>query len=363
MTRRHLPLADDTAAMLPPLHARWVDELLDGESLPREPEATCDACAMVPAEGAQPAGSHWFNPATKCCTYLPELASFLVGAILDEGGDGARTVRARMAAGVAVTPMGLLQGEEFHARYDGSAETFGRSESLLCPHYDGGRCTVWRHREATCSTWFCKHARGAVHKALWNRLHQLLRSADRALARHCAVELGVAVEGLAMMHPMYAANGALRGHDVIPTDRPTDPSLYARMWGAWAGREEAYYRACARMVEGMSWGDALAAGGSELRALAAVVRHALTLARGEALPARVAFDAVHVVSMGPASVRVQGYSFLDPLDVPRELFAVLHHFDGRPVGDAIAAASEAAGEPVPEGAVRMLVDFGVLRAV
>jgi hypothetical protein len=363
--RVHLPVCDDTAAMLPVMQARWVSELLAGDALPREPGATCDDCAMLPPPGETPTGGHWFNPGTRCCTYLPELANFLVGGALEdvEHPDGISSVRARMAEGVAVTPMGLLQGEDFRSRYDGSAETFGRSESLLCPHYDDGRCTVWRHREATCATWFCKHTRGAVHKAFWNRLHQLLRTAERDLARHCAVELGVPVEGLAMMHPMYAMDGTLRTHDVVPTDRPTDPSLYGRLWGQWAGREEAYYRACYRIVEPLSWAEVMAASGSELRALAPVVRHALGVTRDESMPARVLLGGLNVVSLSAAHVRVQGYSFLDPLDLPRKLFDVLHHFDGRPLADAIATASAAAGEPVPEGAVRMLIDFGVLRAV
>ena len=59
-------------------------------------------------------------------------------------------------------------------------------------------------------------------------------------------------------------------------------------------------------------------------------------------------------------MRVQGYSHLDPLDVPRVLFDQLHHFDGRPLDEALRAASAAAGEEVPAGAIGMLVDFGVL---
>lgn len=363
--RVHLPLAasGDDPDGLPTLAGRWIREILDGAPIPRETNATCDDCAMLPPEGVTPTRGHWFNPATRCCTYVPELANYLAGAILadDDRPDGIASLRARIAAGESVTPLGVLQGSDFLARYDGSPTTFGRSESLLCPHYDDGRCTVWRHRESTCATWFCKHTRGAVHKAFWNRLQQLMRATERHLARHCAVELGVPVEGLAVLHPMFSLDGTQRAHDVVPAIPASDPSLYDRLWGPWAGREEEFYRACHRVVEPMRWRDVVAAAGSELRVLTPVVRFAFARTRDTAMPARVTLGALDVVGMEAASVRVQAYSFVDPLDVPRALFDVLHFFDGRPTAEAITAASEAAGEPVPEGAIRMLVDFGVLR--
>lgn len=366
--RVRLPIAEvtgDDPGALPTLQARWVRALLDGAEVPRETGATCDDCAMLPPPGETPTQGHWFNPATRCCTYVPELANFLVGAILEdhENSDGIGTVRARMASGAAVTPMGILQGDDFLSRYDGSPETFGRSEALLCPHFDDGRCTVWRHRESTCATWFCKHTRGAVSKAFWNRLHQLLRAAERHLARHCAVELGIPPEGIAMMHPMISVDGTLRGHDVVPVGSLTERGAYERLWGPWTGREEAFYRAAYRVVEPMSWDDVVVAAGSEVKALSTVVRLALSRTRDESIAGRVALGSLQVVGMSAGSVRVQGYSFLDPLDVPRVLFDVLHHFDGRPLAEAISQATEAAGEPVPEGAIRMLIDFGVLRAV
>ena len=370
MTRVHLPIATDTLAMFPPLHARWVNELLDGAPLPRETNATCDACAMLPEPGTTPTSGHWFNPATRCCTYLPELANFLVGAILADTAsaypEGAASVRARIAAGRAVTPMGLLQHAEFHASYDGDVDSFGRDESLLCPHYvarDGGRCGIWEHRESTCSTWFCKHTRGAVNKGFWNRLHHMLREAERALARHCAVELGVAPEALAALLRIRGMNGNAVTLDVVTVQRNDAPGGYARMWGAWLGREEDFYRACAALVEPMSWGDVVAASGSEVRALASVVKFGHAFTQDDALPERVTTSPFEVVGMSSGHVKVQGYSFLDPLDVPRSLFDVMHHFDGRPVAECLRDASQAAGEPVPPGAIRMLIDFRILRAV
>ena len=363
-----LPLiegAGDAPSSLPALQGRWLREMLDGAELPREENATCDDCAMLPPPGVTPKGGHWFNPLTRCCTYVPELANFLVGAALSDEGltEGAASLRARRVGGANVSPLGLMQGAEFLSRYDASPEIFGRDHSLLCPHYEEGQCLVWPYRESTCATWFCKHTRGAVSKAFWNRFQQLMRAVERNLARHCAVELGVPPEGLALLLPMYTAQGGRPLHDVTPVVDALDASAYERLWGPWAGREEQFFIACARLVEPMRWSDVLNASGSEVRALAPIVRLALSRTSEEVTPSRVALGTMQVVGMTPEAVRVQGYSFLDPLDVPRALFDVLHCFDGRALDEAISAASEAAGEPVPVGAVRMLIDFGVLRAV
>ena len=287
------------------------------------------------------------------------------GALRSASPHGAASVRRRLSEGDGLSPIGLVADPALVASTHTDRERFGRDASLRCPHYEpvDGRCGVWAWREATCATWFCKHTRGAVSKAFWNRLHQLLRAAERHLARHCAVELGIPPEGIAMMHPMISVDGTLRGHDVVPVGSLTERGAYERLWGPWTGREEAFYRAAYRVVEPMSWDDVVVAAGSEVKALSTVVRLALSRTRDESIAGRVALGSLQVVGMSAGSVRVQGYSFLDPLDVPRVLFDVLHHFDGRPLAEAISQATEAAGEPVPEGAIRMLIDFGVLRAV
>jgi hypothetical protein len=356
MTRRvRLPVAAASPA-LPRLQGRWVAAILDGEQVPAEPNATCDDCAMLPEPGAARSGT-WFNPATRCCTYLPELANFLVGGALAGGGDGAATTRARLAAGDGLSPLGLAQHDAFRAAYEGSPEAFGRAEALVCPHFADGRCTVWAHREATCATWFCKHARGAVHKGFWNRLHQAMQRMERAVALHCALALGVPAEGLARLLPLVGPDGRPRSHDVFPRDGD-DP---AEFWGPWAGREEDFFRACAEVAEGLDGDEVLAAGGAELQALAPVLRRALAATRDATLPPAVAVGAFQVLGLAPTAVKVQGYSHLDPLAVPRALFDVLHHFDGRPTDDALAAATAEAGETVPPAAIRLLLDFGILR--
>ena len=161
--KRRLPTV--APSPLPPLYAAWMEELLTGP-LPIEEHATCSDCAMtMPAGGASGEGS--FDSATKCCTYQPRLPNFLLGRILGgPRGPGRTSVEKRIAAQLGVTPLGIARppvyGAIFGAAMPGG---FGRTPSLLCPHYvdeGGGLCGIWQNRNATCSTWYCKHVRGSV---------------------------------------------------------------------------------------------------------------------------------------------------------------------------------------------------------
>jgi hypothetical protein len=144
---------------LPPLYARWMAELLAGP-IPDETAATCDRCAMCVPDAARS-----FRPDTKCCTFLPTLHNFLVGRVLadsdPESATGRATVIARMQKKVGVNPLGLGPTRAHNLIYeDGGHAVFGKSRALLCPHYLDGMCGVWKHRESTCATWFCKYVRG-----------------------------------------------------------------------------------------------------------------------------------------------------------------------------------------------------------
>ncbi|HLN49881.1 MAG TPA: hypothetical protein VK251_10275, partial [Steroidobacteraceae bacterium] len=113
---------------------------------------TCDDCAMCAHAGdAHGPSRQFFSATVKCCSYVPELANFLVGRILSDTDAAAQagrsTVNDRIAAGLGVTPLGLQQSAVYSQLYRGSDAAFGRSQALRCPHFleDGGRCGIWRH--------------------------------------------------------------------------------------------------------------------------------------------------------------------------------------------------------------------------
>jgi len=157
-----LPVAPTSP--LPPRYAAWMDELLAGK-IPAETHATCSDCAMCAANSSLPSSgldrqsdARFYDPDVKCCSFVPVLWNFLVGDLLadasPESAAGRATVESRLAAGIAVTPLGLASPPVYSALYRHIGPAFGQTRAMLCPHYlsETGRCGVWRHRESTCAT-------------------------------------------------------------------------------------------------------------------------------------------------------------------------------------------------------------------
>jgi hypothetical protein len=67
-----------------------------------------------------------------------------------------------------------------------------------------------------------------------------------------------------------------------------------------------------------------------------------------------------VLETNEGSVRLSSYSQYDPIDVPTELFSILHRFDGRNTRAIIASIRKKDGISLDDDFVRQLVDFGIL---
>ncbi|MGH7388842.1 MAG: hypothetical protein ACREM3_05220 [Candidatus Rokuibacteriota bacterium] len=364
--RKRLPVVQPSP--LPPLYAAWMDQLLGGP-IPRETEATCDDCAMCATEGpGAEVAQVFFDPRTKCCTYVPALANFLVGRLLADddpaAADGRATVEARLRAGVAVTPLGLGQPPTFTLLYQNTAaSSFGRSPSLRCPHYlheQGGRCGVWKHRASVCATWFCKHVRGATGIRFWQSVQQLLAGVEGALARWCVLELDVGPEALRRLFPPHRAPGPADTSEPCALDDLVDRDLSRAVWGRWHGREVEFYRECARLTGGLAWEDVVAISGPDTRIHARLALTAYAALTSEETPARLEVGGITIVRMGRAICRVSAYSVSDPLDLPKALMDVLPYFDGRTTDQALQAIEDHEGLRIDRTLVRRLVDFEIL---
>jgi hypothetical protein len=348
--------------MLPPLYAGWVDQLL-GAPLPDEREATCSDCAMCGEDDR----ADYFNPHTKCCTYLPELPNFLVGRVLAEPDasavPGRASVEQRIQSGAEVTPLGLGRRRPYMALYAKTVGGFGHAASMVCPHYldeQGGLCGVWKHRNAVCSTWFCKIVRGNVGQRLWRAVQRLLMAIEHGLVLHCVEALDVgalAGELLVPMHPT-AAELPLEAHEL---DGRADPKHYDQLWGNWAGREREFYRACAEKVAPIELDEALALGGAEARLAASLLQAAYAEHRRDELPERLKLGPFEVLVSDAERMRIATYSPYDPLDIPRPLADVLHRFDGRPVRDVVETIATADNLEVDRETLRKLTDFEILK--
>jgi hypothetical protein len=362
------PLPGSGDAELPQLFGRWVDELLPGP-IPNERSATCDQCAMLaPSQGAEPGADYFFSPSTKCCTYLPEMANFLVGGVLADddpaAAPGRASIEERIAKGHGVSPIGLLRTPVHALLYNASPASFGHARSMRCPHYleDGGRCGIWRHRESTCATWFCKYNRGSKGRAFWNRLHDLLSYAEDALRTHCLVEVGLDAELLAVLFPPHALlsgqKAPLRATDV---DQVADAKVQKARWGRWLGKERELYLACTEVARHLAWADVERLGGARLRLLTKLLRESFAEHVAEAAPKLPRQRQLHIVNASGDSVLATGYSAFDPLRMPKPVVEALRHFDGRPTAEALDAIEADLGVALTPGTVRKLVDFEILQ--
>ena len=321
-----LPVRDPAA--LPPLQQQWVDALLGG-TIPGEPRATCQTCPQIEErDGHRP-----FDPRTKCCTYMPALYNFLAGRILDEKDasavPGRDTVEARIDKGDAVTPLGLLATSEYVEAY-AKDQTFGHAYQLRCPHYladQGGLCGVWKHREGTCSTWFCKHVRGSVAFDFWRRgMTPLFRAAERALAGWCAKELGA------------------DEHE----------------WGRFAGQPRELYREAARLVAPLGWRQVVEIGGDEVATLAGETQtYFIELQKEAAVPLRPRVQPYDLQSSDERSATLTTYTPFDPVEVPARLLAELHRFNGRPRAEVLRELQKLGAAPDEELLVK-LADWRVI---
>ena len=286
--------ADARKSPLPPLHARWMGELLAGP-IPPETEATCDDCAMCAKGGAPRGDTHFFRPDVKCCSYVPELPNFLVGRILADKDPalaaGRKSVATRIQAGVGVTPLGLGQPPVYRVLYEqGAPRAFGQSQALRCPHFldDGvGRCAIWRHRNSVCTTWFCKHVRGAVGARFWRSLNQLLGAVEVALARWCVLEIGLGGEALQRLFPPPGTRDQGGHLDADALDGVANAAQSRAVWGAWWGRERDLCRESARLVDGLTWERVIAIGGPEVRIFARTTHEAYRALASSELPDRL----------------------------------------------------------------------------
>ena len=352
--------------VVPHLYGKWIGQLLD-DSIPLEQAATCDSCAMCAREKSESKRqAFYFNPAIKCCTYIPELPNFLVGAILDnENGDmafGRNSIEQRLATGVGVTPLGLSPSPSFTLLYRNSPAAFGRSQTLSCPHYmtETGRCGIWQYRAPPCITWFCKHNRGAVGRDFWRELHLLLVAIQQSVAVWCMskLEMDIEVMRTVLNQPQRIDAEINISGDVL--DGNADESWRRSVWGNWYGREEEFYQRCASLLKGLDWRDVETVCGAEVQIRAQIVKAAHHKLIANDSPTRLYTGNFQTVNTTEDHVTVTTYSPYDPLDIPKPVMEALAYFNGRPLTEALDIVNRQKNIPLNSNMLHTLLDFGVL---
>lgn len=296
---------------------------------------------MLPREHSAPAEAtaYAFNPATKCCTYLPELPNFLVGALLSDPAvtpAGRASVAARMAQGVGVTPLGLHKTPLYNIIYAGSSTaTFGQAMALRCPHYveDAGACGIWQYRDAICSTWFCKHERGKVGAAFWRALSAFLRVIEIQLALRCAADAGAGPSTVVQALNTRSADAAsMLGAELVSSQNDAFVNTH---WQQLPSDPETFYMRCYDIARHIAWSEIRAMGGEELRLRERVLLDAYEELVTTSLPERLAVGTVEATRINADWYQVISYSGYDPVAIPSSVWNALAVFDGRPTAEAL----------------------------
>jgi Fe-S-cluster containining protein len=306
--------------------------------IPPETKATCSACAMC--ESANPIRidsvdgvNRFFRPDTKCCTYHPRLPNYLVGAILsdeDAGmAEGRRRIQEKIARGVSVNPQWIKAPTRYNLLYMNARQAFGRSESLRCPYYEpnGGLCTIWRYREAVCSTYFCKYVAGADGRKFWMTLKTWLTLAEIQLSRYALLQL---LPDYVLLGKDKADNqsGPLTVEDL--DDQRLPEKDYAELWHPWVGREEEFYRRSYEVVRALSsdeFENLLGIDGIiELSVLKRLHGNAVTAS----LPKTLKLNPSATIQWLPdGSVAMASYSEFDAVALPGAAYSLLVEFTGK----------------------------------
>lgn len=346
---------------LPPLYQRWVEEMLPG-GIPREHAATCMNCAMCPRPGEAPDPAlDQFNPASKCCTYFPSLPNYLVGAALKVDSAGGMALREFVErAGddrAQVDLCGVIPNGKYRAIYEKlSDDVFGRDASLLCPYAvnpsaaSGPLCGIWQHRNAACSTYFCKTVRGHTGDTFWVALRNLMISVERALTWWCIGQL-------------VADPGRVVAVDAVRDRHNTNLALTESAWRMWPGSPAAFYHACAEKVAGLTWREVREIAGAETRsyetAVLARYRHLMTTE----VPGRLRAKPIRVVRPGGELYVLQGDPPGEIFELPAAVVQILPYFNGRSTRDILEDIQRDHRIEIDHGLLRRLCDFCVLEEV
>ncbi|HEY6249690.1 MAG TPA: hypothetical protein VI685_06995, partial [Candidatus Angelobacter sp.] len=248
--------------------------------------------------------------------------------------------------------------------YSSGREAFGRNQALRCPHLlTDGNCGVWRHRESTCATWFCKHTRGATGLAFWVRLHELLATIERSLSIWCLLELRFDVNCLDHLFRRWMEQmehrGKIAGCDL---DQESNIPLQKSVWGEWLGREREFYQRCARLVDPLTWADVCGICGPAMAAQSQILAEKYKELLSSAIPDRLKLGKVELVQISQSCATVTSYSSLDPVRLSRQLYDLLPFFSGQSTAEARQEILLSKRIDVPPLLLRRLIDYQILMA-
>lgn len=324
--------------MLPRNYDRWLGTWLG--NVPEEKLATCDSCAMSAPPATPKDKLHEYFGANKCCTYFPSLPNFQVGSVLRDAAElaeGAKRVAARIGGRVGVDPLQLRAPRRRAELYRiGAHAGFGKADAYRCPYYGAtGGCTIWAHREAVCSTYYCKYNAPIQGREFWTELKGLMNVLEMTVAVSCAMQLGIAGTTIDQL-----LNTDTTMRSAADVDEVADDDAHAKLWGTWAGREEAYYQECARLAQELDLAAITRLGGQSFERRLASVKKLFDAMVSPDVPDRLKIaPQLAVQAAGPGKVRLLAGAN-QPVEMRAMIVELLTYFQGQPLADVKVALNE-----------------------
>lgn len=228
-----------------PVYQSIFEPLLMTE-LPDEVIATCDSCTQC-----RSVESPYIN--TKCCSYHPHLANYLVGGILQDSTESMETGRAKVQEQLknrfGVTPYGIIPPYPFFLRIKEfkSHEFWSRpkelNEAQLCPYYSIGYCSIWPYRENLCSTYFCSSIGGKYGKKFWDMFNQYIKMTETTLSQYALFQMDWPPDKI-KTEPVTTID-----FNFEDENGNLNEEHYRKLWGEWVDREEDFFINCYEKVK------------------------------------------------------------------------------------------------------------------
>jgi hypothetical protein len=320
---------------------------------------------MVPAgnETQDEASRKFFSAESKCCTYYPRVPNYLVGGLLADPGshldEGRRRLERIIDRRIGVTPRGISAPRKYSSLYRMGVEAFGKAQTLVCPYFERerGTCTVWDHRGATCSTYFCKFNAGKDGWKFWEALRQYLAVTEQILASYVLDRMGWTAESILKPESDETSLDANELDDIGPGDE-----AYASIWGEWIGREKDLFHRAYHEVRSLDRDTFERIGGVDLSLRLKMVQERYSEMMSPQLPdVLIRNPDIVVHPAGAGFVLVQGYGPVDPRRMRMELYQLLYRFDGtRPWRDVVSDIRSEGEEVLTEKLVIQLYQHRML---
>jgi hypothetical protein len=314
-------MLESISQSLPEIYQRLLPKFFSS-LIPRETKSTCNSCpitkgceaglAKLPVQG--------LYADNKCCSYQPGHVNYLVGGLLLDQDPAMKEGRARMLGRIEKQlgePYGVSSPMELRELYENQKPGQPRNPKLICDFYDmaaSGKCTIWKHRDAVCSTYFCKHERGAVGRALWISLKEYLEVVEDQLSRYATYRVAPEL--------FLLAESRLQGDE--------EEYDYATIWGDFAGREVEFYQECYRTIANLSTSEVEKITGLDgIIAMDQLIESFQAIQDGQTAQRLQLSTTVETFKLDEETVGVVGYLHSDAVAIPRKTFEALRDFSLR----------------------------------